>query len=146
MTTPFTNKELVPMSPQIAAIFGYITTSNLESYIADRLYDGETRRWKVEISMSPWINGRERGFVLTVRDAAHLVRPDKIVHYVVYEHRNSDSICVIRESKAGLFMNFLTPDMLMDFKTKYDYTKEFANGQINESVEWIGNDITDSFA
>jgi hypothetical protein len=52
----------------------------------------------------------------------------------VYEHRNSDSLCVVKFN--GDFSNTPTIDKV-PMKDKYDTTKEFSYGNIIECGEWV---------
>lgn len=90
-------------------------------------------------------NNREQGYVFTIEVDG------KQRHYAVYEHRNSDYICVLISNK----MTANTPnvdDMWSDKgenASKYDYDRGFHFGEIvncgnyiiEDMIEWVENFI-----
>ena len=79
-------------------------------------------------------NCREQGYVFSIQVGYGNER-----HYAVYEHRSSDTRCVL--SSDGLCMN--TPNVEFMWKdrgenaSKYDYNKGFDCGDIIKCGEWI---------
>jgi hypothetical protein len=82
-------------------------------------------------------NCREQGYVFSIKVGLEQR------HYAVYEHRNSDRICVLISD--GVCMD--TPNVEFMWKdrgenaTKYDYNKDFRCGEIMECGEWIIDDM-----
>ena len=82
-------------------------------------------------------NCREQGYVFSIKVGLEQR------HYAVYEHRNSDRICVLISD--GVCMD--TPNVEFMWKdrgenaTKYDYNKDFRCGDIVECGEWIIYDM-----
>ena len=68
----------------------------------------------------------------------------KVIHYAVYEHRNSDNLIVlISETKT---INTPTPDQMFNGRGKYDYNKSFSCGKIMECAKFILDDMSDVLA
>ena len=82
-------------------------------------------------------NCREQGYVFSIKVGLEQR------HYAVYEHRNSDEICVLISD--GVCMD--TPNVEFMWKdrgenaTKYDYNMGFRYGEIMECGEWIIDDM-----
>ena len=82
-------------------------------------------------------NCREQGYVFSIKVGLEQR------HYAVYEHRNSDEICVLISD--GVCMD--TPNVEFMWKdrgenaTKYDYNMGFRYGKIMECGEWIIDDM-----
>ena len=89
----------------------------------------------VALNCGRYENGREQGYVFSAR------KNGKQRNYAVYEHRNSDDLCVVVNDVATLG----TPaaHIIYDgMESKYDVTKSFRYGEIVPCGEWITNDIT----
>lgn len=89
-----------------------------------------------DLTCGRYENGREQGYVFSVR------RNDKQRNYAVYEHRNSDDLCVV----VNDIPTFNTPPakvMYDSMENKYDVTKSFRCGEIMECGTWIYEDICD---
>lgn len=84
--------------------------------------DGELRVGRCE-------NCREQGYVFSV-----IYGINQLVHFWVYEHRNSDNLCVVEFE--GTFINTPTINDI-PMKDKYDTTKEFSCGDIVDCGNWI---------
>lgn len=92
-------------------------------------YDKENNTRRAKIVVGRYENCREQGYVLTL-----LVDWQTIYNIALYEHRNTDGICV--KGFEGSFVN--TPraeDLKM--KDKWDCDRIFEFGQIMECAEWI---------
>ena len=88
----------------------------------------------ISLDCGRYENGREQGYVFTAR------MNGKQRNYAVYEHRNSDDLCIVVNDAA----TFGTPQasvMYGSMNDKYDVTKSFQYGQILECGMWIYNDI-----
>lgn len=91
--------------------------------------------YKIEVGRLE--NHREQGYVFTLLFNNHK-HYRQIVHYAVYEHRNSDQIVVKRFH--GSFLNTPTIDQI-PYKDKYDVTEWFSWGEITKVVEWLNDDF-----
>lgn len=74
-------------------------------------------------------NCREQGYIFTF-----IYKFKQLVHFWVYEHRNSDELCVVEFN--GTYINTPTIDNI-PMKDKYDTTKEFSCGDVVSCGEWI---------
>ena len=93
---------------------------------------------EVDLNVYRYVNGREQGYIFTARkkkDGETFQR-----NYAVYEHRNSDDLCVVVNDT----MSFGAPasSVIYDgMKDKWDVTRSFNCGQIVECGNYIINDI-----
>lgn len=100
-------------------------------------WDGN--RYLAKIETAPWYNGRERGLVMVLSD--RLWQCQKVCVAVVYEHRNSDSVCVVNwESEHG----YLNPPTLNDipegtYKDKWDTSASFKYPGCQQAADYIYN-------
>lgn len=98
-------------------------------------WDGN--RYRARIETAPWYNGRERGLVMVLRDDAWKCK--KVCVAVVYEHRNSDSVCVVNwEAERG----YLNPPTLEDtpdgvYKDKWDTSASFKYPGCQQAADYI---------
>ena len=83
-------------------------------------------------------NCREQGYVFSIQIGYENER-----HYAVYEHRNSDILCVLISD--GLCMDTPNVDFMWKDRgenaSKYDYNEGFSYGEIMECGEWIIADM-----
>lgn len=79
-------------------------------------------------------NCREQGYVFTLSIAWK-----QVLHIVVYEHRNSDRICV--KAFEGSFINTPRAEQI-PMKDKYDLDKFFSYGSVFEAAKWITDRFT----
>lgn len=93
----------------------------------------------VEIVVGRFENCREQGYVFTLRDCGR-----QLMHYAVYEHRNSDNLIVLISDVKTV--NTPTPDQMFNGRGKYDYNKSFSCGQMLECAKWILEDMMDVLA
>lgn len=112
---------------QAQAILCYLRGNQLE--YSNDYYDRTNCEYSAEIKVGRCENCREQGYVFTFT-----YKQQQIVHYWVYEHRNSDIICV--KEFFGAFINTPTIDDI-PMEDKYDYTKKFSYGEISQCGEWI---------
>lgn len=90
----------------------------------------------VDLNVSRYQNGREQGYIFTAR----VKHTERQRNYAVYEHRNSDGLCVVVNDTH----TFGEPDSAIIYngmEDKWDTTKDFSCGQIIECSEWIQYDI-----
>lgn len=97
-----------------------------ETYIGEKfqLFEGT-------MLINPYHNGREHGYVFSVRYKTHQA------NYAVYEHCVSDQICVVKGNAFGDHCDG------WDGKewSKYDHDKEFSYGETTKCGEWIEKDM-----
>ena len=96
----------------------------------------DTHLMKPKIKVGRFENCREQGYVFTLYDG----KTDKqLMHYAVYEHRNSDSLCVLKQK----IFTIDTPSAADMFggRGKYDYDKSFGCGSISDCGDWILRDM-----
>lgn len=92
-------------------------------------WNNDKHRYEGELSVGRCENCREQGYIFTLTYGAK-----QLVHFWVYEHRNSDVLCVVEFE--GFFINTPTIDNI-PMKDKYDTTKDFACGDVVSCGEWI---------
>lgn len=108
------------------------------SYILDRTFDKEKHRLTGTIEVGRYENYREQGYVFTISYMS------KYRSYAVYEHRNSDNLCVLIAD--GLCtLNTPNVDEMWSKKpegsTKYDVDASFNCGSIVDCGEWVVEDM-----
>lgn len=89
-----------------------------------------------DVDVVRYNNYREQGYIVSLYNT----KKDCSTHYAFYEHRNSDSICIVKFKKN----NCLTPteeNVWNSMEDKYDYTKSFGYGKVKECAEWIIDDM-----
>lgn len=113
---------------QAQCVLAYLRTiGNLK--VQDLTWNEEKERYDGELRVGRCENCREQGYVFTL-----IYGIDQLAHFWVYEHRNSDILCVV-EFK-GFFIN--TPTIAnIPINDKYDTTKDFACGEVIACGEWI---------
>ena len=99
------------------------------SIVEDLTWDKENRRSEGTLNVGRCENYREQGYVFTITYGVK-----QLVHFWVYEHRNSDDLCVVEFE--GHFLNTPTINDI-PMKDKYDTTKEFSCGDIVDCGNWI---------
>lgn len=117
----------------LAAVRGNIYDLLSDTYDNDYYY-----RYHAKVEVGRYENCREQGYVFTLYYDDRQVK-----HYAVYEHRNSDQICIL--CQTGISMN--TPNASFMFgpdRGKYDVDKSFSSGQIMEAANWIIDDMKES--
>jgi hypothetical protein len=105
----------------------YLRTYRL--LVLDMAYDKEKRCHNANIKIGRCENQREQGYIFTIE-----YNYKQISHFWVYEHRNSDDLCVVKFN--GNFLNTPTIDKI-PIKDKYDTTKEFSWGDVVDCGQWI---------
>lgn len=97
-------------------------------------WNKEFHNYDAEITVSRWENGREQGYVSTLRSKDYR----RQLNIAWFEHRNSDNICAVRWEQ--LTMNAPTIDTAKFgdvYKTKYDTSHDVGYGKFSEMAEWI---------
>ena len=114
---------------QAQCVLAYLRTMG-KSEVEYLTWNKEKSRAKGELQVGRCENCREQGYIFTLTYSAK-----QLVHFWVYEHRNSDELCVV-EFEGGGFINTPTINDI-PMKDKYDTTKEFSCGDIVSCGEWI---------
>lgn len=99
----------------------------------------------------PYFNGRERGFVLSVRPGT--VRPNEgtTTRWAFFEHRSCDGLCAVRwEDDGPLFEDYLTvddisPERLSSYRSSGDVDADWACGDFGSAAEWLAEQLFDLF-
>ena len=93
----------------------------------------EYKEYQADPQVNRWHNGREQGYVVSMRSEGYV----KQINIAFFEHRNSDSICVL--VFEAMTINPPTLDNIPEgvYKDKYDLTKSFSYGQALEASDWI---------
>lgn len=92
----------------------------------------------MNIYVGRYENSREQGYIFSARNELEEIQRN----YAVYEHRNSDQLCIV---KFDTILTFDTPskekvwDAMQD--NKWNYTKAFGYGDIEQCGKYIINDI-----
>lgn len=97
----------------------------------DMAYDKDKKRNRATINVGRYENCREQGYVFSL-----MLDWKTIYNIAVYEHRNSDEICV--KGFEGYFIDTPRADDL-GMKDKWDYDNSFGWANIVECAEWIDN-------
>lgn len=108
--------------------------SYLEAYDGvESSWNSERGRYEAEPRVAPWYNGRERGIVVYMTNSDY---SDQL-NIAIYEHRNSDDICVIAWNQKTF--NPPTLDGIPDgvFKDKWDVTKSWSYNEAVEVAAWV---------
>ena len=100
-------------------------------------------KWNEPVLMvGRYENCREQGYTLSLvaQDCS-----EQIAHYTIFEHRNSDNICI--QKFRGQFIN--TPgidDIWKDRKDKWDIDQSFDYNEVWEAYPWLRDDIESELA
>ena len=133
--TPIENYMYDGANSQAAAVLAYVR--EMSNTAVDKTWDQENKRPIARIYAGRYENCREQGYVISIC----YKRNQR--NYAVYEHRNSDEICVLISNKVTLN----TPGIAEVWAdkgpnaTKYDVDKYFEYGDILGCGEWIIKDI-----
>lgn len=110
--------------------------------VLDVVWDKEKRKSDATIYVGRYENCREQGYVFTLNYNC------KQRHYAVYEHRNSDTLCVLISNVPSIFGNTPDVDIMWADKpkdaTKYDYDAGFACGDYEKCVDFIVENMKDA--
>jgi len=105
----------------------------------------EDKDWSIDFQIRPYTNCREQGFVLSARQLSG-GKATPVHHFVWYEHRNSDSLCVIYwEDKVSPYAaDSLTAADIPEevFPDKYSYTKSFKWGDFGSAWSWFREQLS----
>lgn len=94
-------------------------------------------KYHANVNVGRYENCREQGYVFTLSYDGKQIK-----HYAVYEHSNSDQICIL--CQTGVSMNTPNADFMFGpNRGKYDVDKSFSYNQVMEAADWIINDMKD---
>ena len=101
----------------------------------DKTWNLAFRKYDASVEVGRYENCREQGYIFSVQYKGEQR------NYCVYEHRNSDELCVVVFD--GVTINTPTNDMVFKAMgdSKWNYTKAFPCGQIMECGDYILDDI-----
>lgn len=119
---------------QAQSVLAYLRVT--KDNATNKTWDKESRKYEASVEVGRYENCREQGYIFSVQ-----YRGEQR-NYCVYEHRNSDDICVVVFD--GVTINTPTLEMVCDAMgdSKWNYTKAFPCGQIMECGDYILGDIT----
>ena len=100
------------------------------AYIGTRYVEDE----KVDLNVYRYENGREQGYIFTAR------KDGKQRNYAVYEHRNSDTLCVVIND-TFTYGAPASSQIYEGMDDKWDTDMEFHMGEIVECGDAIIADI-----
>lgn len=113
---------------QAQCVLAYLRTIGILK-VQDLTWNEEKERYDGELRVGRCENCREQGYVFTL-----IYGIKQLAHFWVYEHRNSDALCVVEFE--GYFIN--TPTIAnIPINDKYDITKDFACGEVIACGKWI---------
>lgn len=102
----------------------------------DDTWNDEFHRYDADIIVGRFENCREQGYIISVK-----YKFEKQRNYAVYEHRNSDDICVVVFDKQTINTPTLNDVCKAMNDNKYNLTKAFPCGQIMECGIYIIEDM-----
>lgn len=98
-------------------------------------WDTQQSRYLAEPEVNQWFNGRERGYVITLRSGDYRRK----FHIAFFEHRNSDSICAVAFEQTGI-----NPPTIHDIpkdhpyhESKWEYDFSVGCGEFLKMADWI---------
>ncbi|MBP5722077.1 MAG: hypothetical protein J6X18_00635 [Bacteroidales bacterium] len=116
---------------QAQAVLAYLKSQY--SYPLQGTWNNELRCYKADFYVGRYENCREQGYVFSVRYMGEQR------NYAVYEHRNSDVLCVVVFDRLTINTPSLD-DVIANMKNKYDTTKKFKCGEILSCGAYILED------
>lgn len=118
---------------QAQSVLAYLRAMKVNA--VDKSWNKEFHKYDASVEVGRYENCREQGYIFSVQYKG------KQRNYCVYEHRNSDDICVVVFD--GVTINTPTLKMVCDAMedNKWNYTKAFPCGQIMECGNYILDDM-----
>ncbi len=125
------NSIFMRMQPQTAALLTFITHAGDEFF--DDCCEYKDGRYQIDVEITPWQNGREQGFVVSVSER----HKNEWANVAFFEHRNSDSLCAVDWRGGSPYLNGFTVEDIPEanYKDKWDV----------ESFDWLGLDRAQAF-
>ena len=116
-------------------------------------YDGIDESWNKEFKcydadpkVCRWENGREQGYIVTLRSRIGAGGPSRQLNIAFFEHRNSDTICAVRWEQKS-FNSICSIDLAEfpegQYESKYDVSHQVSPGQAMEMADWIWKELVD---
>lgn len=108
--------------------------------VLDKVWNKDLHKSDALIYVGRYENLREQGYVFS------LMYKGKQKHYAVYEHRNSDNICVLISNQMTLntpSVNIMWADKGVN-ASKYDVDKMFGCEEFVECAEYIVEEMTET--
>lgn len=101
----------------------------------DKTWNLAFRKYDASVEVGRYENCREQGYIFSVQ------YKNGQRNYCVYEHRNSDELCVVVFDAVTI--NTPTSEMVCNAMrdSKWNYTKAFPCGQIMECGDYILGDM-----
>lgn len=111
----------------------------MREWILEPTYDREfVDKYWGRIQIGRLENCREQGYVFSLKYDFYDFSEQR--NYGVYEHRNTDSICVLVNDLWTI--NTPTMEQIWEGKKgKYDYDKDFNYGEWEKCARWIAEDM-----
>lgn len=106
-----------------------------KDYAISSSWNTEFHKHDASIKVGRYENCREQGYIFSI------LYKGKQRNYCVYEHRNSDNLCVVVFD--GVTINTPTLEMVSNAMgdSKWNYTKAFHCGQIMDCGDYILDDM-----
>ena len=98
------------------------------------IQEGGTNHKDVQVYVGRFENCREQGYVFSLYYKYNFIK-----HYAVYEHRNSDEICVL--FSRAITINTPNANQMFGERGKYDVDKFFHHDQIVEAANFVIEDM-----
>jgi len=124
------------ISYQAKAVLAYL---NAHEGVEDS-WDDEHKCYRATPYVSEWHNGRENGYVVTMKN---MFGCGDQLNIAFFEHRNSDHICAIRwvQNTGPNPPNLCTSDFGNVYRNKYDVSYEVPYGQPAKMADWIYQEL-----
>jgi len=118
---------------QAQAVLAYLRTT--KNNAIDKTWIKENKCYDASVEVGRYENCREQGYIFSVRYKGEQR------NYAVYEHRNSDQLCVVVFN--GTTINTPTNDMVFEAMgdNKWNFTKALGFGEIVSCGDYIVEDI-----
>lgn len=116
---------------QARAVLAYLSSNQIEMS-----WNRELQRHEAEPEVNRWHNGRERGYVITLRDPLR----SGDLQIAFFEHRNSDEICAVEWRQTVLNPPTISDLLKTDnpyVSDKYAVSHREEVGRAYEMAEWI---------
>lgn len=120
---------------QAQAVLAYLRAT--KNNAIDKTWNKEFHKYDASVVVGRYENCREQGYIFSVQYEGEQR------NYCVYEHRNSDDLCVVVFD--ALTMNTPVKELVWDAmgNSKWNYTKAFGFGEIVSCGDYIIEDIKD---
>ena len=90
------------------------------------------------VYVSRYDNCREQGYTFSL---VFIGEDVPTVHYTVFEHRNSDRLCILKNHFDIPHSNITVEDIWQNRNDKYDIDKDFPYGDIMLCCKWLIEDM-----